>query len=306
MASQEWVLGVDLGGTLLKMALVNGDGIIERPVKVPSRVDQGYEAVFRTITETAQNLMGTEVLVKGIGLGVAGLVDPVNRKVIASPNCPLLVNKPMGDDLERFWGKKVEMMNDANAMALGEGWVGAARSCSHYVAITLGTGVGGAVVIDGEIVEGFRGMGGEIGHIPISQNGPKCQCGGRGCLESYVGKRGIERLIKRRFPLLIGKGMKELADMAQKGDQDAQRLFRHLARMIGVALTGLVNLLAPQMIVIGGGIALAGQVLLDPLEKEIRTRAYAPFIDNLKITPAQLGIWAGVIGAARVIFRNNP
>jgi len=154
-----------------------------------------------------------------------------------------------------------------------------------------------AVVSNGTLIRGYNGGGGEVGHIPISDDGPLCGCGARGCLESYVGTAGIRHYVEREYPNINERSIKTLNEMAKNGNRDAIAVFAWIGKMLGIALTGLVNVFNPEMIIIGGGIAAAGDILFKPLEKELRKRAFKAYTNDLTIRPAELGNWAGVVGA---------
>ena len=295
---QKLTIGIDLGGSLVKAGLVAPNGDVLSRLMEPSRVKGRYEAVIAQLVDVATRLRHeAQAPPSAIGLGVAGLLDANRRRVLATPNCPALIGGSIADDLSAAVGLPVTMDNDANLMALGEGATGAARERRHYVAITLGTGVGGAVISDGRLIRGWRGGGGELGHIPIAERGPKCGCGARGCLEAFIGQAGIERYIKRRIPWQKGVSLKELNLLARQGNQDAAALFAYIGRTLAVALAGFVNLFNPELIVIGGGVAEAGELLFRPLEEELHRRAFKIYLDGLTVRPAQLGNWAGVVGA---------
>jgi len=236
----------------------------------------------------------------GIGIGVAGLIDASLKRVLASPNCPALNGAQLPSDLMRRTGLPVGMDNDANLAALGEGACGAARGARHFIAVTLGTGIGGAVISDGRLIRGVVG-GGELGHIPVSLRGPRCNCGAHGCLESYIGRAGIDRYVGRRAPALVGVGLKEIHRRAGEGDKGAVQVFAYIGRTLGVALAGLVNIFDPEMIVIGGGVAAAADLILPSLQKQLAARVFPAYLDGLKVRPAELGTWAGVVGAWKMM-----
>lgn len=293
------IVGIDLGGTRLKAGLVDADGQVTSPLVAPSQVRSGYDEVLARLAQVVRDIGSSSPSpVAGVGLAVAGLMDGTRRQVIAAPNCPALVGRTIADDLSQAVGLPVAMDNDANALAWGEGGWGAARGVRHFITITLGTGVGGAVVCEGRLLRGVDGGGTELGHIPISYAGPRCGCGARGCLEAYVGKRGLNQHLARHMPELAGKGLRELHRRAEGGDHRAAEVFAYLGRRVGVALGGLVNVLNPEMVVIGGGVAQAGDWVLEPLRAELRRRAFPRYIERLKVVRASLGDWGGVVGIA--------
>jgi glucokinase len=214
-----------------------------------------------------------------------------------SPNLGLLKGKHVPKDLSEMASIPVLMDNDVNCMALGEGIVGVAKGKKHYIAVTLGTGVGGAIVSDGSFISGYQGGGGEIGHVQIHHTGPICGCGSNGCLEAYIGTQAVLDHIIRDYPRLTDYNLNEINKLAMAGDAEAVEVFTYIAQKLAVALASLVNIFNPQLIVIGGGISKAGDLLIEPLLAEIKKRAFKPYTRSLKIVTAKLGDWAGVVGA---------
>jgi len=299
MMNNSYYIGLDVGGTRLKAAIVATDGSLEEKRVFPSRMREDY----RTMRDQMISVIRDLILITGkppagIGVGVAGLVDLSHRKVLAAPNCPAVVGKPLADDVEAEFRLPCRMENDANAMAIGERRCGAATGCNDLVAVTLGTGVGGAIISGGRLVTGFIGGGGEIGHVCIDRNGPRCGCGANGCLEAFIGMRGIFRWTARRYPSLKGMGVARMVEAAEAGNEDAAEVFAYVGRTLGVGLSGMVNVFNPRILLIGGGVASAGEKLLAPLKDEIQRRAFGVYLDGLEIKSAKLGNWAGVVGAA--------
>jgi len=296
--SMKAAIGIDLGGTRIKAALVDSNGKISNEIIDPTDTAYGYSSVLSQLAEIVEMLREyvSDSLI-GIGLGVAGLMDRGNRRVIVSPNVGMLSGRAISTDLEERTGIPVFMDNDANCMALGEGFCGAARGCNHYIAVTLGTGIGGAIVSDGNLIRGFAGGGGEVGHIPISSDGPVCGCGARGCLEAYVGQAGIRNYVERQYPDLNETSIKALNRMAVDGNEDAIAVFAYIGKTLGIGLTGLVNVFNPELVIIGGGIAAAGDLVFKPMESELKERAFETYTKDMAVRPAELGNWAGVVGA---------
>ena len=292
-------IGIDIGGSRLKAAIVAADGSLSHQIIEASRIAEPYPAVLHQLIDVVHRLrLLTTKPMESLGIGVAGLVSLDRRTILAAPNCPGVVNTSLCDDLERATGIACLMDNDANVMALGEGFAGAAKGCRHFAAVTLGTGIGGAVVINGELLRGFTGGGAELGHVCIERNGPRCGCGSRGCLEAFIGLKGIFRFTARRFPRLRGLGAAKLAELAMAGDQEASTVFRYIGETLAIGLAGTINIFNPEIVIVGGGVACAGEVLFEPLRQEVARRAFPVYLEGLKIEPAQLGNWAGVVGAA--------
>jgi glucokinase len=291
-------IGIDIGGTRAKAALVAADGSLSHQFIEPSHISEPYPAVRDQLAHFIERLRSeSSNTISSVGVGVAGLVDASRRTVLAAPNCPGVIGAPLIQDLEQLTGLHCLLDNDTNVMALGERSCGAARGCNHFIAVTLGTGVGGAVVIDGKLLRGFTGGGGEIGHVCIERSGPKCGCGSNGCLEAFIGLKGILRWSGKRYPTLKGIGIAKLSEMAANGDLEAISVFEYVGKMLGVGLAGMVNVFNPQMVVVGGGVAAAGELLFEPLERELQRRAFGAYLEGLQIRPARLGNWAGVVGA---------
>ena len=295
-------IGLDIGGTRFKAALVDQKGQISNELNVPSSLESGYQGFFIQ----AKKIIG-EILEKspskpnGIGLAVAGLMNRDRSTVIDSPNCGVLIGHRLAEDIESATGLPTEMENDANAMALGERLCGAARVSRHFVAYTIGTGIGGAVISDGRLVRGIDGGGCELGHIPIGIDGPRCGCGAVGCLEAFIGRTGLRLYIDQHHPRFSDTGLKELEEIARRGDEEALDVFAYMGRILAVGAAGLVNIFNPEMLIIGGGVANAWELFHEPLEKELKQRVFASYMASLKVKQAQLGNWAGVIGAAAMI-----
>jgi len=294
-------IGIDIGGTRLKAALVAPDGsLIEKRVE-PSRMREPYPAIRDQITQIVLDLVRiSDQKPLLVGIGVAGLVDADRRKVLAAPNCPGVIGQPLTNDVEQSTGIYCLMDNDANVMALGERFIGAAQRCDDLVAVTLGTGVGGAIISDGRLIRGFTGGGGEIGHVCIERNGPRCGCGANGCLETFIGMKGIFRWISRNQPALKGMGIAHLIEIGQAGDSNAVEVFKYVGQTLAIGLAGMVNIFNPSVLLVGGGVATAGKLLLEPLQEELKLRAFGVYLQGIEIRAAALGNWAGVVGAARL------
>lgn len=298
-------IGIDIGGTRIKAALVDEDGHISCQINEPSSARGSYLSILTQLVDLIQQLGDhSEEQPVGIGLAVAGLMDQTCETVVASPNCTEFIGRRLAEDLSDRVKLPVIMDNDANMMALGEGAYGAARGSRHYIAITVGTGVGGAVISDGRLIRGIDGGGGELGHIPISRNGPKCGCGSVGCLEAFVGHTGIRRFISKHVPELERHGLKEINQLADEGMRDAVEVFTYIGKNLGIAMAGLVNVFNPEFLVIGGGVAAAGKLIFRPLTEELKRRSFETYMSSLRVRPAELRNWAGVAGAAKVVREN--
>jgi glucokinase len=215
----------------------------------------------------------------------------------------------VGANLKRLLRRPVLVVNDANAAAVGESWVGAGKNAKSLFLFTLGTGVGGSLVTETGVWEGADGIAGEIGHTVIDMNGPRCPCGKRGCLETLVSATAIVRdytgLTKRRSVKDPGSlTAKVVFDRARRGDRDARRVVDGAARALGTGIANVFNLLNPELILLGGGVSRAGRTLIDPAVRHARDMVFPPLKDQLKVIRASLGDDAGLIGAARLAFKH--
>lgn len=237
--------------------------------------------------------------ISGMGLGVPGPVDVSKGIVYFFPNIPGWKNVRLKEILEKKLGIKVLLDNDANLMCLAEFKLGAGIGFSNVIGITLGTGVGGGIIIEGRLYRGATFNAGEAGHMPLNETGPKCACGGRACLESYIGNnkilKEVQRVFGKRLPL-------ELIDaLAARKNKQAIAIWSQVGAHLGIALTGIVNLLNPDAIVIGGGVAKAGEVLFSAIRKTVLARAMPVQARHAKILAAKLGSDAGIIGAGLLV-----
>lgn len=311
-------IGMDIGGTSVKMGLVSRAGRVLSARSVPTAEARGCRAQLLLWTRHARELadearrMGASVA--GIGIGAPGPVDARRGFVYFFPNIPGWKNVPLRDLLRRRTGFTVRVDNDANAMALGEFRHGAGRGATDVVFLTLGTGVGGGLVIGGRLFDGPSYSAAEIGHLVIDERGPRCACGNRGCLETFVGNgylvaearrrlAGGERSVLARWtaaghrldPILLGKA-------ARAGDRLAAGIWERAGDRLGTALAGLVNILNPQRIILGGGVAQNGRLIFDPVRRAIAKKAFPVAARSVKVLPAKLGTDAGLVGAASLVF----
>lgn len=237
--------------------------------------------------------------VAGVGLGLPGPIDTDRGIVHFFPNIPGWSSVPFAAILKKKISLPVFIDNDANVMALAEFKAGAAKGSRNAVCLTLGTGVGGGLILDGKLYRGSGYAAGEIGHMPLNEAGPKCNCGGSACLESYIGNRRILTRVKQVFGKDIP--LEEVSRMANAGNARARRVWTDVGNKLGVSLAGIVNLLNPDCIVIGGGVAKAGRLLFDTVKKTIRERAMSVQAKIVKVVPAKLGYDAGLIGAGFLV-----
>jgi glucokinase len=248
------------------------------------------------------------LLVTGAGVGVPGVIQMDRGIVVKSPNFPDWNNLPIRDELEKALHIPVFIENDANAAALGEQWRGAGRGIDSMILLTLGTGVGGGIVLNGQIWQGADGMAGEIGHMTLIPGGRQCGCGNTGCLEMYASARGIVQSYREAVERNGKSGAPETSSeqvfqAARDGDAAAGSVMRDMGRMLGIGIANLINIFNPQMIVIGGGVKDAWHLFTGAMREEIRKRAFRVPAERTKIVPSVLGDDAGMVGAAAVALQ---
>lgn len=301
--------GVDIGGTNLRTAVVDGDGTIadERRVATPTTRDEIVAAIAGAVDE----LTPARPAARHVGIGAAGMID-FDGVIHYAPNVPAFVRAPLRDLVAEATGRLVAVDNDANVAALAELTHGAAQGYANLLLITLGTGIGGGVVVDGKVVRGAHGFGAEVGHFQVDPNGPMCVCGEVGHWEAVasgnaLGALGRACAVAGDAPSVLAmvggdvdaiRGV-HVGDAAQSGAPDAVALMRVYAHQVAVGLVGLANILDPQVILISGGLVELGGVLLDPLRDWFDGHIEgARYRSAIEILPAALGEEAGVVGAA--------
>ena len=309
-----YCFGVDIGGTTIKMGLFQFDGKMVDKWEIKTRTENAGEAILPDVTKAINKKMMEFGLEKqqilGIGLGIPA---PVTEDGIV-PNTANLGwgYKEVKRELEELTGIHVATGNDANVAALGEMWLGGGQGHRNMVMVTLGTGVGGGVIINGECVIGKHGAGGEIGHICVNyEETEPCGCGNRGCLEQYASATGIVRLARKRLaqdeePSLLRDvtelSAKEVFDAVKKDDKAAIEVAKEFGKYLGYALANLAAACDPAVIVIGGGVSRAGEILVDYIEGPFKERAFFANRET-QFALAQLGNDAGICGAAKMILK---
>jgi glucokinase len=312
-------LVVDLGGTKLLVGLVDSDGrvVAHRRAATPHG---GPEAVARAIADLSRAVReeagAAGGAIAGVGVAAAGPTDHVRGVIYDPPNIEGWGREtPFGPLLARELGQTVHVENDANAAALGEVWVGAGRGVRDLVYITVSTGIGGGLILDGRLYRGANGTAGEIGHIIVEPDGPQCHCGNRGCLEVLASGTAIARQAReafargeetslRRFAARPEEiSAESVAEAARGGDWLARDLYRRAGTRIGVVLGNLLALLNPKMIIVGGGVSKTGDLLFGPLRDAMGKRVYPRAAVGAAIVPAALGDDVGIVGAAALVFQ---
>jgi glucokinase len=306
------VIGVDLGGTKLLAGTVDAQLRVHHRAYRLSRP----EAVVATIVEAVEEArQATRAEVRAVGIGVPCLIEPASGTVMACNHFDLL-DVPLRDLLTERIGLPVVVDNDANAALLAEWRFGAARGARNVLILTIGTGVGGGMLVDGRIVRGATGAAGELGHIVIDESGPRCpgNCPSRGCLESFVSGPALALAGRARAEAEPDSGLgRALAggrevtgplvnELAHDGDAAAQEAIRSLGRHLGIGMVSLVNVFNPEVIVVGGGLVATGDLLLAPARAVVAERALVPARDQVRIVPARFGDESGMLGAAAMAF----
>lgn len=308
-----YCFGIDVGGTSVKCGLFQTDGVLVEKWEIPTRTENQGEQILPDIAESILNKIKEKNLkkeeVEGVGIGIPG---PVNEKGEVACAVNLYWGfKEVAKELGELTGLSAKAGNDANVAALGEAWKGAAAGARNVILITLGTGVGGGIIVNGQIVSGFHGAGGEVGHANINHEETEaCNCGNRGCLEQYTSATGIVRVAKKMLaatdeastlrdadPLTA----KDVLDAMKAGDALAVKIMDEVGEQLGGALAVFAAVVDPEAIVIGGGVSKAGQPLIDCIEKHYKKYAFSLCKDT-PITIATLGNDAGIYGAAKMVL----
>lgn len=312
---KEYAFGIDLGGTTAKVGLFTTSGALLEKWEVPTDTSNGGEHILENLAAAVHAKMAEQNIpadqVEGVGIGVPGPVQNASVVPIVCANLGGWGERNVAAQLSGLLdGIRVLVGNDANVAALGEIWMGAAKGCSNAVMVTLGTGVGGGVIVNGSVIDGVHGAGGEIGHITVNRHETAvCGCGKRGCLEQYASATGVVRCMKKLLEenpdapcVLRGTDFsaKDVFDAARSGDALAQREVDEMADTLGVALASISATTDPEVFLVGGGVSRAGDVLLAPVAQRYQQYAF-PSCRATPIRQASLGNDAGIYGAVRLI-----
>jgi len=309
---KKYSIGIDIGGTNITVALVTKKGKIVRKDKFPTRPKEGKTKTVNRVLKALDGIMKRlqSNSIEGIGIGVAGDIDQKRGIVRFSPNL-FWKNVPIVRLIKKKFNLRVVVDNDANAAAWGAYILEAGRKAKNLLCVTLGTGVGGGLILNGKIYHGASGSAGEIGHMTLNAQGERCRCGNYGCLETYIGssyivkkavteiRKGEKSLIKK----MVGGNLKSVTSetiqvAALKGDKLARRIWKEAGEYLGIALSGVINLLNPEVIVFGGGMAKAGELIFKPMKAEIGKRTFRTPFEKVKFACTKFGEDLGVIGAA--------
>ncbi|HEY0776602.1 MAG TPA: ROK family protein [Gemmatirosa sp.] len=316
-----YVVGVDLGGTNISVGSVLAESGREVVVRTGlTRAELGAEAVVDRIVEMIETVVALTMAEEGVarsafagvGVGAPGALDRARGVVVVAHNLRWR-DLPLRTLIAERVGLDATLDNDANCATLGEWWTGAARGARNVVGITLGTGIGGGLILDGRLYHGASDVAGEIGHTTIDTAGRRCACGNYGCLEAYASgpnialraREAIEAGEASILPDLVGGDVTQITaatvyEASDRGDALAREVVRDTARFLGAGIANLLNVFNPDVVVLAGGVMRAGEALFDPLRAEVRRRAFRPAVDAARIVPGALQGTAGIVGAARV------
>ncbi|HWZ59799.1 MAG TPA: ROK family protein [Gemmatimonadaceae bacterium] len=317
--NQRYIIGVDLGGTTIATGAMPADGSREIAMRTrPTLADRGgADGVVDRIVAAAEEVIAATIDETGctrgdflgVGIGAPGPLDRERGVVVVAPNLGWH-DFPLRDRIVDRLGLPATLDNDANCATLGEWWCGAARGGRNVVGLTIGTGIGGGLILDGALYHGSSDVAGEIGHATIDSTGRRCKCGNYGCLEAYasgpaIAERAREALAgdeQSILPRMVNGDLMAITaqtvyDAAKQGDETAREVVRDTARFLGTGVANLVNIFNPDVVVLAGGVTYAGDALFEPLRAEVRRRAFRPAVDACRIVPGSLSGSAGVVGA---------
>jgi glucokinase len=313
MSKTDYYIGIDLGGTNIKAGLVNTKGEVIDEREIRTEAEKGPDHVLDRIGRMAKSFQSAceeGVHIAGLGVGVPGQVDTAEGIVQEAPNLPGWKQVKVRKELKSRVNIPASVDNDANLAALGEFAFGAGRGIHEMLMVTLGTGVGGGLILGGRVYHGAMGGAGEFGHMVIERNGPVCNCGRRGCIEAFIGTRGLLQAVKdrlekgRKSPLSAipeqSRTPKDISEAAESGDALAREVLREAGDALGVALGSVANLLNIERVVVGGGVAKAGDLILNPAREAMKRTALAVSRETVSLVPALLGNRAGLTGASRL------
>ena len=315
---RKYILSYDIGGTKLSGALFDSAHNLIGYSTTRTLADEGAEPVFARLAGLGESLLGRQGADKSslksalrcIGAGCAGPLDSENGVIYAPPNLHCWDDFPLKSRLEEYFGVPAVVDNDANAAAMGEQRFGAGRGHSHIFYITISTGIGAGLILDGSVYRGADFGAGEFGHIVLARNGPKCNCGGRGCLEAFASGTAIAKRARseaKRAPGAVlariaadnseGVSAKDVVSAAREGDSSSKKIIDDAGVYLGLGITSIIHLINPEIIIVGGGLSRAGRMLLDPVRRTVAERAQKHLSRNVRIVRARLGGKSGIYGS---------
>jgi glucokinase len=317
MAGMKKYIGCDLGGTNLRAAIVDVEtGDVLHHMSIPTLAREGHNAVMKRMADLFLQVIQAAGLQKdeigGIGIGVPGVLDLEKGDTLFLPNLPgTWPHVPLRDTITYLTGLRTALLNDVRAITNGEWCFGAGRGADTVAVFAIGTGIGGGLVINGQLHLGIGGTGGELGHTTVDFNGPRCGCGNYGCVEAYasgpaiaaMGMKAVSQGLTTQIADLCEYDLnritpKLIAQAAQAGDEIAKDIYERAGFYLGIAATNICASIGPHRIIIGGGVSQAGELLLDPIRRTIRERVHIMPVEQVEVLQSQLGNNAGVIGVA--------
>lgn len=317
---EDLLIGVDIGGTTVKIAIISKQGDLMTKWEIPTNLDNKGENVPNDIWLSIKSKLSELDIEKercaGMGVGAPGFIEPETGKVAIAVNIGWK-DFQLKEILEQLSGLNVYVDNDANIAALGENWKGSGNQVENMLAVTLGTGVGGGIISNGQIVSGANGTGAEIGHITVEKDGAPCNCGRNGCLETVTSATGIVRQaeeliaedkssnLKKRKEKNGAITTKDIFELANEGDTDSKALLNHVFDVLGYTLATIAIVINPEKIVIGGGVSKAGNALLEPLKQAFEKYTLPRTNEACEFVIAELGNDAGVYGGAYLVLQNS-
>ncbi len=321
MPANKALIGLDLGGSAVKAGLVTYEGKVKEfkryDLPPEKTVQQVIDIIKKAVEDLSTKASEDNQEIGAIGIGAAGIINMDKGIIVSSPNFHGWKDVPIKELLEKSLGIPIHLDNDANAAAYGEKWAGAGKNARSLVCITLGTGVGGGLILNGEVWHGDYGMGGEVGHITVDPDGPPCACGNRGCLEAFSSATGIVRRAKELVKFGKGNILARIArgnpevitgkmvyEGALKGDEAALIALREAGKYLGIGMASLINLLNPSMIVLTGEVTGSWDFFMPAAMEEVRSRAFQAMVEQVKIEKGKLPEKAGVIGAAGLALKH--
>lgn len=320
---KRFIIGVDLGGTKIATGIIDINGKILSKNKEPTLIKNGPEGVIsqmiRMVEENLKKIKISLKEVKGIGIGAAGPLDTKKGIIIEPPNLPGWKNVQLVKPFKEKFSLPVYLDNDANAACLGEWYFGAGKGTKNMVYLTVSTGIGGGVIIEGKLYHGANDNAGEIGHMTINPDGPLCGCGNRGCLEAHASGTSIARYAKEILKGYKGKTLilefsennieKVTAEIvfksAKAGDRLAEKIVNKTSEYLGIGVANVINIFNPEKVVLGGGVTKAGEMLFKIVRKVAKERAMSSLFKAVKIVPAKLKGDVGIIGAATLVLEGE-
>jgi glucokinase len=287
----KYSIGIDFGCTSIKGVLINRKG------EIIAKIERKTEKITEQVLEIIKILKKTKISgkIEGVGIGIPGILDKKRDKIISIPNMKKFKNYYFKKFIEKKSKMKIKIENDSNCFALAELLFGEGRKIDNFVCLTIGTGIGGGIILNKKIYRG-RGNASEFGHITVERDGRSCVCGNRGCLEEYVSKKGI---LKSAEELKLNYNIFEIKKKALEGDKKALEVVEKSGRYLGIGLSNIIKIIDPELIILGGGISNFGELLLNPARKEAKKRT---LFDICKIKRTKLGKFSGALGAGSLIF----